>query len=366
MQDYVWALCREIEMLSASAAGQIAVSTVFFGGGTPSLLRIDMVQQIMRTLSQNFELEEDVEVTLEANPGTLSPEYLYQLRWTGINRLSLGMQSAKPEELRLLERQHDFFDIIQAVRWARDANFSNINLDLIFGLPEQTLDSWQNSLELACNFNPEHLSLYSLTLEHGTPMQHWSEKGLISQPDPDIAADMYEWASEFLLSNDYIQYEISNWASRGPDNDLLSCRHNLQYWRLGPYLGLGAGAHGYFDGMHTVNVLSPAIYIKRLRVHSAAPIAKFPRTAATYSSESIDAQREMGEVMMMGLRLTREGVSNSSFINRFGQSIIDIYGLQIDKLIKLGLLEWNGQDNNTLRLTKPGRLLGNQVFLEFV
>lgn len=363
--NYTRALCREIEYSAAS--GELrSVHTVFFGGGTPSLLPAHAIGELLTALDRSFALSVDLEITLEANPGTLSFEYLNTLRQLGVNRLSLGMQSANAEELRLLEREHDQRDVIQAVSWARRAGFENLNLDLIFGLPYQQMDNWKQSLTLAVDLHPEHLSLYALTLEHGTPMQKWVGRGLLSEPDADLAAEMYEWAGEFLESKGYGQYEISNWARKDANGKLMVCRHNEQYWRCQPYLGFGAGAHGYAENFRIANVLSPAVYIERMQPRNSEVLLDFPRTPATTSTVKINREMEMNEVMMMGLRLTELGVSRADFQTRFGEALEDVYGCQISKLVGLGLLERYGEAQDALRLTKPGRLLGNQVFIEFV
>jgi oxygen-independent coproporphyrinogen-3 oxidase len=208
---YVRALCNEIEGVG-QAAGSVAVGTVFFGGGTPSLLSVQQFESILAAIRANFEIQPAAEITIEANPGTVSRKALSALRESGINRISFGVQSANTEELRMLERQHSFFDVINAVEWAREAGFGNLNLDLIYGLPEQRTDTWQVTVKRATDLRPEHLSLYALTLEHGTPFGRWAARGLLPLPDPDLAADMYEWAAQFLASQNYQQYEISNWA----------------------------------------------------------------------------------------------------------------------------------------------------------
>lgn len=360
---YTGALKREIELLAESAGSRMEAHTIFFGGGTPSLLPVEALAEIMQALRSCFDLLPEVEATLEANPGTLDPDYLRALRSLGINRLSLGMQSASPEELILLEREHDFKDVIRAVTWARQAGFEQINLDLIFGLPEQSLASWRNTLELALGLLPEHFSLYSLTLEHGTPMHHWANRGLISEPDPEAAAEMYEYASSRLEEAGYRQYEISNWARAGSQGVVMACRHNLQYWRGLPYLGLGAGAHGYAAGVRTENVRAPSAYIRRLEQPSPKD---FPCTPATLASRLVSREDELAETMMMGLRLVEEGVGEAAFAARFGQSLRQVYGRQIERLERQGLLEWGGPEGGRLRLTEKGRLLGNRVFVEFV
>lgn len=356
---YTRALQAELAFVSRAAPG-LPVHTVFFGGGTPSLLGLDLMDGILETLTGGFDLDGESEISLEANPGTLSREYLAGLRSMGFNRLSLGVQSANPGELHLLERQHSYADVIQGVAWARQAGFDNLNLDLIFGLPGQSLETWQHSLRLVCDLQPEHLSLYALTLEHGTPMQHWVERGLMPEPDGDLAADMYEWASEYLEQGGFVQYEISNWARRSVEGGVLACRHNLQYWRGLPYLGFGAGAHGYAGGVRTANVLAPAVYIERMK---SGADGQFPRTPVTASATVIDRAAEMGETMMMGLRLVEEGVSAAAFEARFGQGLEAVFSWQIKMLVGQGLLEWNA---GRLRLTRAGRLLGNRVFMEFI
>jgi oxygen-independent coproporphyrinogen-3 oxidase len=361
--DYVQALCSEIEYVRQSAGQRLSAQTVFFGGGTPSLLPPADIEAILNTVHQTFDLSPGAEITLEANPGTLTGSQLKDLRKLGVNRLSLGMQSAHPEELRILERQHDFPGVIQSVKWARQAGFDNLNLDLMFGIPYQTLDAWGSNLEFARNLHPEHLSLYSLTLEHGTPMQHWTARGLLPETDPDLSADMYELAMESLEGWGFEQYEISNWARRDEQGQTLSSRHNLQYWRNLPYFGFGAGAHGYVSGVRTVDALAPAAYIDRCR--QAKPLI-FPHTPATVSATVISQQDEIGETMMMGLRLVQEGVPGRAFEERFDRKLEDVFASQIERLQGLGLLEWAGDGENTLRLTKRGRLLGNQVFMEFI
>jgi oxygen-independent coproporphyrinogen-3 oxidase len=366
---YLEALALEARILGTSSGGRLPVHTLFFGGGTPSLLPASGLETMLQALKESFDLSGLKEVTLEANPGTLSMEYLRSLHNLGFNRLSLGVQSARQEELALLEREHDFGDVIHAVSWSRRAGFDNLNLDLIFGLPYQTLEHWKYTLDQAISLSPDHFSLYALTLEHGTPMAHWVDRGLLDEPDPDLAAEMYEWAEGRLAEAGYHQYEISNWARRDRNSTLLACLHNLQYWRNLPYLGLGAGAHGYANGIRTVNVLPPAAYLQRLRNGGGkANVAEitFPLTPATMNAQPVDRRTEIGETLMMGLRLTREGISGSAFRNRFGSSLDEIFGGEIDELVSNGLLERAGPQGDLLRLTERGRLLGNQVFSRFI
>jgi oxygen-independent coproporphyrinogen-3 oxidase len=196
--SYVTALINEIEAVSALKSNPIHVHTIFFGGGTPSLLSAAEIDSILQALRTAFTITPGAEMSIEANPGTISPEKLNAIRESGINRISFGVQSSNTEELRMLERIHDFFTVIEAVSSARKAGFDNLNLDLIYGLPEQTLSTWQTTLQRIVDLNPEHISAYALTLEHGTPFGRWSSKGLLPLPDPDLAAEMYEYAEEFL------------------------------------------------------------------------------------------------------------------------------------------------------------------------
>jgi oxygen-independent coproporphyrinogen-3 oxidase len=373
INEYVNALLLEIKNLRISAEELLKVHTIFFGGGTPSLLAVPFVASILTTLFECFSVAPDIEISFEANPGTLSLSYLKDLYSIGVNRLSIGMQSAHAQELSFLERQHNFDDVIESVLWARKAGFSNLSLDLIFGLPEQSIDGWEKSLNLALDLAPEHFSLYALSIEQGTPMAQWLERGLISTPDNDLAADMYELACGKLLAAGYLQYEISNWAflesglqyQNGlPESKLTNeCHHNLQYWRNLPYLGFGAGAHGFAGGIRTVNINSPEAYIQSQK--KPISLKKFPLTPATIEYFPIDQETEMLETMMMGLRLTREGISRSVFYDRFQQELDDVFGDKVEKLIEWDLLEWVCPDRDILRLTKRGRLLGNRVFAEF-
>jgi oxygen-independent coproporphyrinogen-3 oxidase len=364
---YVEALCNEIEFVGAQLPSPFRrgvggeVYTIFFGGGTPSLLSPNQFESIFQSIRASFKLTDDAEITIEANPGTVSYENLLELRRIGINRVSYGVQSANTEELRMLERAHSFFDVIEAVTSARKAGFDNLNLDLIYGLPEQKLSTWQTSVQRILDLHPEHVSAYALTLEHGTPFGRWSSKGLLPLPDPDLAAEMYEWLSETLEVNGYVQYEISNWAKPGHE-----CRHNLQYWRGDPYLAFGAGAHGYANGYRYSNVLRIKTYIDRLcGLLSPIPAYQFPLSPATVNQHQQSLQDDMSEFMMTGLRLIREGVSEDEFRARFGTSMRGAYGKEMDELFKLGLIE-TGNRNEGIRLTKRGRLLGNQVFMRFV
>ena len=365
---YVDALCKEVEFVGQRFPRGNRVHTIFFGGGTPSLISPNQFELIFCSIRRHFVLTENAEITSEANPGTVSLEQLQKLHDVGINRLSFGVQSANAEELRMLERVHDFFDVINSVQWARMAGFDNLNLDLIYGLPEQTLQTWQTSVRRILDLHPNHISAYALTLEHGTPFGRWSSRGLLPSPDPDLAADMYEWASDTFESAGHVQYEISNWAR--PNRE---CIHNLQYWRGLPYLGFGAGAHGYANGYRYSNVLRIKTYIDRLAtVDSQFPNLEFPLSPAAINHHRQTFQDDISEHMLTGLRLTSEGIAAAAFRQRFGCDLKDVYRKEIDELIQLGLLEWHKktseavETSEVLRLTSRGRLLGNQVFMRFV
>lgn len=360
--SYCAAIGREIELLTEASEARYLLHTIYFGGGTPSLLPLPQLEKILGVIQKHFPLHSNPEITLEANPGTLDREYLKGIRQLGINRLSLGMQSANQAILRLLDRLHSPVQVLQSVRWGREAGFDNINLDLIYGIPTQSLDDWKKTLSIALSLAPEHMSLYALTIEQGTPFKSWVDRGLVEEPDPDLAADMYEYAMDVLEENRFEHYEISNWAKKNGDRSYVS-RHNLQYWRNLPYIGIGAGAHGYLENMRTANVAHPHSYIKRIKDGKVLP---FPQTPATLSLEIIDKRVEIGETLMMGLRLLQEGVSKETFWQRFGENLKDGFEVEIETLIDKGLLEWGGEDQNILRLTRRGYLLGNQVFQVFI
>jgi len=376
---------------SLKASGETVVKTIFFGGGTPSLLSQGQFEQIFRAIRDNFNLSEP-EISLEANPGTVTCESLQALRKIGFNRISFGVQSAHPDELRQLERIHNFFDVIESVKWARQAGFDNLNLDLIFGLPEQSLERWQETVRRAVNLDPEHFSVYALTVEHGTPFGRWAQRGLLPMPDPDLAADMYEWAGEYLEEHGYRQYEISNWAKDVSSRRLevgsgewvmpsFACRHNLHTWRNRSYFGFGAGAHGFAAGVRYSNVLRIKTYIERLISYHQIPdypspdhlVPAFPLSPATIHHHRVSRREEMQETMMLGLRLVGEGVTEAAFRERFGVGIAEAFPKEMDELLRLGLVEWidslflSGEGPGVrLRLTPPARLVANQVFMQFV
>lgn len=363
MSHYVEALVGELDEISKNQ-NRTELHSIYFGGGTPSLLPIASYTEIFTFIQKNFFLSEDCEVSLEANPGTLSLEYLQQLRNLGFTRLSIGMQSMNPFDLIRLDRIHTLEEGLRSVFDARKAGFDNLNLDLIFGLPWQNLDDWRNSLNLALTLQPEHFSLYSLIIEPGTELYFWNQKGLIAQQDQDLEGDMYAYAMRLLADRGYEQYEISNWRKRSQTRD-YRCRHNLQYWRNLPYFGVGVGAHGYINGFRIENTNLLEEYIQRLLTTKAME-EEFPATAATSSLTEVDSDTQMKDFMMLGLRLIREGVTEQRFQESYHCSIKSVFGKEIEALQRFGLIAWTGRDKSRLRLTRRGIMVANQVFMQFV
>ena len=375
---YHAALLREIREAGA-ALGRPPLDTIFFGGGTPTTLRPEQLIELVETVQKSFQLRPDAEITTEANPGTLSTEYLREVRQGGINRLSMGVQSFDNDELRFLSRLHDANTARQAVEMARTAGFDNISLDLIFNLPYQTLQQWQYNVRQALKLAPDHFSFYSLIVEPNTPLHKLITRGEVPEPDDDIAADMYEWTMDALDEAGYVQYEISNWAKHSRRvrkkpfhctsvSDLLPTQtpplasaHNLIYWRNQPYLGLGAGAYGTYNGERWANVKRPQRYIEMVKQGAGLGMARDDKTF-----EHIDRETEMLEHMMLGLRLVREGVGAKEFETRFGVALEKHYANPIAVGIERGLLEWvQSPTQQRLRLTKGGRLLANQAIVQF-
>jgi oxygen-independent coproporphyrinogen-3 oxidase len=353
----------EITEVAKGIAPGTQVHTIYFGGGTPSLLPENSIEELLGLIFSKFPITPDVETTMEINPGTVIPGYMENLLKNRINRLSIGMQSANNSELKVLGRIHNFAQFSETIEDIKDAEFRNFSFDLIYGIPGQSMESWRQSLEKAIALNPPHLSIYSLTIEENTPFWKLLEEGKISSPDDDQMADMYELASEFLLNHGFHQYEISNWAREKADGNLYSSIHNLQYWRNLPYFGFGLGAHGSVTGVRLANTSSIEDYIRRSKIYDDH---NFPLSFATETWQSISKKEQMEETMMLGLRLTGEGVSEVEFKQRFGVTPTEVFGQQIEQLVSQGLLERISDDRKTIRITSKGRLLGNLVFMEFV
>jgi oxygen-independent coproporphyrinogen-3 oxidase len=350
-EPYVRALLTEIGMAGTVAQlpdGKPRRSrTIFFGGGTPSLLSVSQISRILNACYTNFAVDEDAEITLEANPGTLSQEQLIGLRAAGINRLSMGAQSFDAELLKALGRIHSPKDITKAVHDARVAGFTSINVDFMFGLPGQTMSHWRETIDRALDLHIEHLSLYSLIIEEGTPFYTWTHEGRITPGDEDLCADMYEYADERLQEAGYKNYEISNWSLPG-----FQSRHNLTYWHNLPYLGMGAGAYSSFGGRRFSDVRDPVEYIRLLKTH------QWPEA----ESETIDKAQAMSETAFLALR-TAQGLHLPTFEQRFAIPFTQFVGDRLRFVEEAGLLE---REPDRIRLSKRGRLLGNEVFLRLL
>src|SRR5258707_11185812 len=350
-EPYVRALLTEIELagkLAQSADGTSRLSrTIFFGGGTPSLLTVAQITRLLKACHRAFAVDEDAEITLEANPGTLSFEQLAGLHAAGINRLSMGAQSFDAELLKTLGRIHSPKEITQAVRYARAAGFTSINVDFMFGLPGQTMHHWRETLDRALDMRPEHLSLYSLIVEEGTPFYTWTHEGRIIPGDEDLCADMYEYADERLQAAGYANYEISNWSLPGHQ-----ARHNLTYWHNLPYFGMGAGAYSSFGNRRFSNERDPQAYIRLLKAGQRPEV----------ESENIDSAQAMAETAFLALR-TAQGLHLPTFEQRFAVPFSQFVGNRLQFVQKAGLLK---QEHEWLRLSKRGRLLGNEVFLRLL
>lgn len=363
---YVEAVLTEMRHV-AETLPAVRATTLYFGGGTPALLAPADVGRLITAAQRWLALPSSAEITLEANPGVCDAPRLDALLLAGVNRLSLGVQAFHPAALALLGRIHTWEEAAQTVQHARAGGWRNLSLDLIFGLPRQTLAQWQRTLVEALALGPEHLSLYGLTVEPGTPLAETLAVGALPAPDPDLAAEMYLAASEILQDAGFWQYEISNWA-RGvqPAPEMWSLppggeteqigpaisQHNLVYWRNTPWIGLGAGAHTWFAGQRWANVAHPREYIAALEAQRA-PLAE---------TETISPALERGETLMLGLRLA-EGVGAAQFQARFGLALEATYAEEIRHWRTAGLLTWEGA---RLRLQRRGRLLGNQVFGAFL
>lgn len=354
IDDFVTALINEIRIVGSSQ--DVTVHTIFFGGGTPSLLTPDQLTRILEAVYHHFDVTPECEITLEANPNDIDRLYLIALHGIGINRLSIGVQSTHDHELKLFARRHTTDEIASAVTNARLAGFDNINLDLIYGVPHQTLESWRWTLEQSLALRPDHLSLYALGLEEGTPMYDWVALGRLPEPDDDLTADMYELATDLLGTAGFEQYEISNWSKPG-----RACRHNLQYWRNLPYIGLGPGAHGYAGGVRYWTILGPRQYIDALRTKDT--VYPYPKTPALDEAVLVDQLAEIADTLIMGLRLTKEGIHWDTFRQRFGVDLRELHGPIIQKYLNYGLLE---TDEQRLRITRQGRLLSNVIFRDLV
>ncbi len=346
MERYLDALKLEIDYYSRKI-GEQECTTLYIGGGTPTFLSSEQLDFILQHLVNSFNLRPGFEFTVEANPGTLTHSKLAVLAEAGVNRISLGAQVFDDHILELIGRTHTVADIVANMDLACQLGITNISLDLIHGLPHQNLANWQTTLQAAIDLKPTHLSCYSLILEPGTPFYYQHEAGNLSLASEEEEADMFEFTQEFLPKNGFLQYEVSNYALPA-----MQSQHNLIYWHNQSYLGLGSGAHGYYNSIRYSNSLNLNQYINSWLQHQPALDYK----------ELITRETAIEEQMMLGLRLIA-GIDLNQFMQRFGESVEAVYGQEIDNLICRGLLV---KDENSLRLTKQGLALGNIVFSAFL
>ena len=364
-RQYAAALQREIETCEA---GGDEVISVFIGGGTPSILDASLTDKIMTSLYKKHRVSPEAEITIEANPGTLHLEKLKEYRRMGINRLSLGLQSADDEELRMLGRIHTFRDFMESYETARKAGFDNINVDLMMALPGQTRQRWRKNLETAARLAPEHISAYSLIIEEGTPFAGMH----LDLPDEDDEYAMYEDTAEILERFGFRQYEISNYARPGRE-----CIHNIGYWIRRNYIGYGLGAASLRDNERWSNTREMERYLAAFSLDSenkdSLNTPAFFETAETKRSscrleeirenrEILSARDAMAEQMFLGFRLT-EGVSRRLFIENFGTAPEEVYGPVLRKYTDLGFLEMT---EDHIRLTRSGIHVSNVIMSEFL
>ncbi len=344
--QYMNALERELLAAAGECEGE-KVSSIFIGGGTPSTLEYGLVGKMMETIGRAYSLTSDCEITIEANPGTLDNGKLQEYRASGINRLSMGCQSATDRELRELGRIHTFDQFQKQYEMARICGFENINVDLMSGIPGQTVDNWEYNLRIIAKLGPEHISAYSLIVEEETPFHDRFCRQELALPSEEEERLMYEQTGEILKEYGYYQYEISNYARKGQE-----CRHNVGYWKRMDYLGVGLGSSSLRRNQRFHNTRDLKHYLT---------LAEKPQMIRE-EVEILDWQDQVEEFMFLGLRLT-EGISMKEFQKIFGKEIREVYGKQIEKLKNQGLLDVKGEN---LHLTRKGISLSNQVFVEFL
>ena len=341
---YLHALRTEMELYASETD---PLQTIFIGGGTPSILSADALAQLFTDIHQHFQITPDAEITVECNPGTVDREKLKVMRDNGVNRLSFGLQAMQDETLKQLGRIHTVAEFLQSYRLAREADFENINVDLIFALPEQTMEAWQYTLNETISLDPNHISAYNLVMEETTPFYEGWQAGELHLPTEDTEADMFQYTIDTLTAHGYVHYEICNFAK--PDH---FATHNLVYWNNQSCIGLGAGACGYVNGVRYTNIRGIAPYINKLSQRHK-PIA---------DTERMTGHAEKAETLMLALR-KREGISLDLYQDRFGEDIEVAFGSILKKWIDVELLE---RTATHLRLTPRGLFLANEVFIELM
>lgn len=346
-QEYCAALCSDIKNSYRDQHGT-PLHTLFIGGGTPTVLDTQQLVSIITACRETYGFTGDAEISIEANPGTVTGADLEYLRSAGYNRLSIGIQSCHDSDLTALGRSHTFSEGRAAFEGAREAGFTNISLDLMCGLPQQTPRDWRESLERALSMQPEHLSIYQLTLEEGTAFHHSFQKDQLSLPEEDAVLEMDDITADLCTRNGFLQYEISNFSRPG-----YQCRHNIVYWNNEDYLACGAGAVSYLRSKRSRRIADPHLY--RSLIEEGRSVIE--------ESEKLDEQAAFRETVVMGLRLL-SGVPEQRLASRFGGlSYRDLYGDTITRLIDEGLLE---PDTSCLKLTRKGRRFANVVMAELV
>ncbi|PLS15176.1 coproporphyrinogen III oxidase [Bacillus sp. M6-12] len=347
VEEYLSMLKKEFQ-LSLREYPVDSLKTIFVGGGTPTSLDEKQLSFFVDSIQNELPYDRNaVEFTFEANPGDLSEEKLAILHQAGVNRLSFGVQSFNEELLKKIGRTHRVEDIYASIEKAKKVGFQNISIDLIYGLPGQTMEDFEDTLAKALELELEHYSSYSLIVEPKTVFYNLMQKGRLSLPPQEIEARMYERVMDEMVKHGYIQYEISNYAKPGYES-----KHNLTYWNNEEYFGFGAGAHGYTGGKRKANYGPLKKYISPLQ-EGRLPLIE---------THEVSKQEKMEEEMFLGLR-KMEGVSSTSFKEKFGSPLSDIFGQQLIELQKRGLLE---ERSGTYLLTRNGKLLGNEVFQSFI
>lgn len=347
LDDYIRALEMEIKLQTPTFNDNL-ISTVYLGGGTPSLLSGAQINRIMKLFRGHFCLDNDVEVSLEANPATVNRDKLLAYRDSGVNRISLGVQSFCDSDLERMGRRHRLKDVLQTLDDLHQLEWTNFNLDLIYGLPGQSIDGWRYNLEMAVSLQPAHLSTYLLQLDPATPLGRELTQGLWREaPDEQLAA-MYHETREYLAGQGYIHYELSNYCHPG-----LECRHNLAYWLGRPYLGLGSGAVGCINSRRIINPWPLENYLGSLKIGVLPP---------SQVLETMDQREQLSEAMVMGLRLC-EGVSLEDIARRCGIHPREHYGQLIDDFIERA---WLIESCGKLRLNSELYFVSNQVLCHFI
>lgn len=346
VERYVSALCGEIDKFSVPdvSKGETSIDTVYFGGGTPSMLAPEQIDKILLAVDRAFSVESNSEITMEMNPATVTPASLRQYKSLGINRASFGVQTFDDRALKLLARGHDANDARQTFAMLREAGFDNISFDLIAGLPVQSLDDWNRNLDESITLDPEHLSLYLLEIHEGTPLAEQIKSGRQPLPDDDLAVHMYQLMCDKLAGAGYAQYEISNFAKMG-----FESRHNSKYWRLEQVYGFGVSAHSFDGTQRYANERDTAKYVEMIEMGSGAEVMR----------EVID---QASEYIFLGLRMN-EGINLAKFHERFGVDITERYSSDLYELEELDLIR---KSMNRLHLTPAGMLYSNEVFARFV